>query len=32
MKILNTKYLSQIIKGGIDSQPKDPPPRDPSRV
>lgn len=31
MKILNAKYLLQSIKGGIDSQPKDPPPNGPSR-
>ncbi len=29
MKILDIKYLLQTVKGGIESQPKDPPPRDP---
>ena len=30
MKVLNTEYLLQSIKGGIESQPKDPPPNKPS--
>jgi len=29
MKILNTKYLLQSIKGGIESKPLDPPPPPP---
>ena len=31
MKILDTKYLLQTIKGGIDSEPKETPPNGPPR-